>query len=111
MRAAVVRLPPTVHGDDDQGFVPQLITLARKKQVAAYVREGQNRWPAVHRLDAARLFRLALEQGEAGHALPRGGGKAIPFRQTAEVLGRHLGVPVAARPPGRLGFGQHRGGR
>jgi len=104
VRTAIVRLPPTVHGDGDYGFVPRLIGLARKKQVSAYVNDGLNRWPAVHRLDAAHLFRLALEQGTAGASYHGVAEEGIPFHDIAAVIGRQLGVPVAARPPGHFGF-------
>ncbi|MEU9523027.1 SDR family oxidoreductase [Streptomyces sp. NPDC048224] len=98
VRSSVVRLAPTNHGEGDNGFVPALIAIAREKGAAGYLGDGTNRWSAAHRLDSARLFRLALEEAPAGLTLHAVAEEGLPARDLAEVIGRQLGLPVVSVP-------------
>ena len=98
VRSSVVRLAPTNHGDGDHGLLAVLVDIARKKGVSGYIGDGANRWPAVHRLDSADLFRLAIEKAPAGSTLHAVADEGIPIRGLAEVIGRHLEIPVVSVP-------------
>ncbi|MCD2193444.1 SDR family oxidoreductase [Actinomycetospora endophytica] len=99
LRSSVVRLSPTVHGEGDGGFVPTLIAAARGRGVAGYLGDGGTRWTAVHRSDAARLFRLAIEVAPAGSVLHAVDDEGVRIREIAEVIGRHLDIPVQQVAP------------
>lgn len=101
VRSSVVRYAPTVHGPGDHGFVATLVGIARERGVAAYADDGANRWPAVHRDDAARLTRLAVESAPAGSVLHAIGEEGIAYRQIAETIGRHLGIETVSIDPAR----------
>jgi nucleoside-diphosphate-sugar epimerase len=99
VRSSVMRLPPTNHGDGDNGFMAALVGIARDKGVSGYIGDGGNRWPAVHRLDSARLFRLAVESAPPGTVLHAVADEGVPIRDIAEVIGRHLDVPLVSIAP------------
>ena len=99
VRSSVLRLPPTVHGDGDHGFMATLVAIARQRGVAGYVGDGANRWPAVHRSDAARLARLAAEAAPAGTVLHAVAEEGVAFSDIAQAMGRHLGIPTASVAP------------
>ena len=99
IRSSIVRLAPTVHGDGDQGFVATLVDIARDKGVSGCVGDGSNRWPALHRSDAARLFGLAVADAPPGSTLHGTAEEGVPIRAVAEVIGRHLDVPVVSVAP------------
>ena len=97
LQASVVRNPRSVHGQGERhGFVPMLAAVAREKGLSAYVDDGQNLWPSVHRADAARVYRLALERGGRGEAFHAVAEEGVPFRKLAEAIGRQLGVPATS---------------
>ena len=97
VRASVIRLPPSVHGEDDKGFVAWLVARARKNEAAVFVDDGRQRWAAVHRLDAARLFRLVLENGVAGGIYHGAGDEGVAFGDLAAAIGRGVGVPAVSK--------------
>ncbi len=99
VRSSVLRLPPTVHGEGEHGFIASLIGIARDKGISGYIGDGSNRWPAVHRLDAAQLFRLAVENAPAGSTLHGVADEGVSVRDIAEVIGRHLEVQVVSISP------------
>jgi len=99
VRSSIVRLAPTVHGEGDNGFMSTIVAIARDKGVSGYIGDGSNRWPAVHRLDAAHLFRLALEKAPAGSTLHAVADEGVPIRDVAEMIGRHLDLPVVPISP------------
>jgi nucleoside-diphosphate-sugar epimerase len=99
VRSSVMRLPPTNHGDGDNGFMATIVSIARERGVSGYIGDGTNRWPAVHRLDSARLFGLAVDKAPAGSTLHAVADEGVPIRDVAEVIGRHLDVPVVSVSP------------
>ena len=101
VRVAAARFAPTVHGAGDHGFVSTLVAVARERGVSAYVGDGSNRWPAVHRLDAATLVRLGLENAPGGAVLHAVAEEGVPAREIAEAIGRGLGLPVESVPAGK----------
>jgi nucleoside-diphosphate-sugar epimerase len=101
VRPSSVRFAPTVHGAGDHGFLAVLVGIARAKGVSGYVDDGASRWPAVHRLDAANLVRLAVDAAPAGAALHATAEEGVPTRAIAEAIGRGLGLPVASIPADR----------
>lgn len=103
VRSSIVRLPPTNHGDGDHGFLAALVGIARARGVSGYIGDGAQRWPAVHRLDSAHLFCLALEAAPAGSTLHAVAEEGMPIRAIAEAIGRHLDLPVVAIAPEHAG--------
>ena len=104
VRACLVMLPRSVHGQGERhGFVPQLIAMARAKGVSGYIGDGASRWPAVHVKDAARLYRLAVEQAPAGAVLNAVGDEGVPVREIAEAIGRNLNLPARSLPAEEFG--------
>ncbi|HET8882639.1 MAG TPA: SDR family oxidoreductase [Solimonas sp.] len=107
VRAATVRLAPSVHGLGDHGFVPILIRMAKQKGVSAYLGDGQNCWAGVYRRDAARIFRLALEHGVTESVYHAVAEEAITFKAISKIIGARLGTPVEMRDPEHFGWFAH----
>jgi len=104
VRAILVGVPPVTHSAHDRhGFIPILIRIARDSGMSGYVGDGANHWPAVHTLDLARLYRLALEAAPAGAQLYGAAEPGIPVREIAETIGRHLGIPAMSIPADQAG--------
>jgi len=103
VRGAVIRLAPITHEAGTGGFLPPLVAVAQDKGVAAYIGDGANRWPAGHRRDAARVYRLAVEKGEAGAAYHPVGDEGVTTRAIAEAIGKRLGLPTASLSPEQAG--------
>ena len=99
VRVALIRLPPTVHGEGDKGFVANIIGIAKAKGVSAYVGDGANVWPAVHRVDAAHVYCLALEKAPAGSIFHAVQDQGVPMKEIATIIGKHLSVPVVSKTP------------
>ncbi|MGP2888451.1 SDR family oxidoreductase [Serratia marcescens] len=104
VRASTVRLAPSVHGVGDHGFMPFLIRLAQQKGVSAYLGDGQNCWAGVYRRDAARVYRLALEQGVTESVYHAIADEAVPFKAIAEAIGNRLGLPIESREREHFGW-------
>lgn len=104
VRSCLVMLPRSVHGRGERhGFIPQLIAMARAKGFSGYIGDGASRWPAVHVMDAASLYRLAVEQAPAGAVLNAVGDEGVPVREIAEAIGRQLDLPARSVPAGEYG--------
>lgn len=105
VRSSVVRLPPLVHSElDRHGLLPGLIGITRAQGVSGYVADGANRWPAVHTLDAARLYRLAVEHAPAGSRLHAVAEDGVPFRELAEAIARKLDIATASLAPEHFSY-------
>lgn len=103
VNASVVRLAPSVHDKNDKGFVPFIISLAAKNKLSAYPGDGTNQWPAIHRLDAAKLFRLALEKGNKGALYNGAGETGIEVKEIAALIGEKLNLPIGSLPEDEVG--------